>query len=259
MFDTFAEVSHDEQHSRATRVPCRYEPPAASELVGHWRNFCRGRRSVYFGKMAQVIVGTPVQQALLISAALGPFLEATTGFGIGIVIAAPLYLAMGFPPQKAAILSLLTQSAVPWGALAVGTALNAELTYVPLKSLGVGSALVSIPLFLVYTVTVVGVAGGWRAVRQNTIPILLAWASLSASTWAANVYLSTQLAGVLTGLVTAVLLLYFRVTSPLQAKPRVDQLPGSVAGRPDLSILKAVLPYVVLIVFILAANVWPEF
>ncbi|GMA57293.1 hypothetical protein GCM10025858_17960 [Alicyclobacillus sacchari] len=70
---------------------------------------------MFFSSLFARYAQTPVQQALLISAALGLFLEATTGFGIGIVIAAPLYLAMGFEPSKAAILSLLTQSAVPWG------------------------------------------------------------------------------------------------------------------------------------------------
>ncbi|QNU23611.1 L-lactate permease [Geobacillus zalihae] len=74
-------------------------------------------------------------------------MEATSGFGIGIVIAAPLYLSLGFQPRKAALLSLLTQSAVPWGALAIGTVINAELSSVPLNELGKYSALVSIPLY----------------------------------------------------------------------------------------------------------------
>ncbi|EPZ42147.1 L-lactate permease [Alicyclobacillus acidoterrestris] len=97
----------------------------------------------------------PVQQALLISAALGPFLEATSGFGIGIVIAAPLFLAVGFSPRKTVLLSLLTQTAVPWGALAVGTVINAELSNVSLHALGMTSALATIPLYLMYTVAVV--------------------------------------------------------------------------------------------------------
>ncbi|WP_044736748.1 L-lactate permease [Geobacillus kaustophilus] len=44
---------------------------------------------------------TRSEQALLLSAALGPFLEAVSGFGLAVVIVAPLYAALGFPARKA--------------------------------------------------------------------------------------------------------------------------------------------------------------
>lgn len=216
-----------------------------------------GRVMDVFSSLIARYAQTPVQQALLISAALGPFLEATTGFGIGIVIAAPLYLAMGFEPSKATILSLLTQSAVPWGALAVGTVLNAELSNVSLKALGVGSALFTIPLYLIYTIAVVCIAGGWRAVWRNALTILFLWASLSVSTWAANAYVSPPLAGVLAGFVTAsLLLIYFRITS-LRINPTIKQTAAAKGDNADLPLWKSVLPYGFLIVFSLVANLWP--
>lgn len=216
-----------------------------------------GRAMHVFSHLLARYAQTPVQQALLISAALGPFLEATTGFGIGIVMAAPLYLALGFEAPKAAILSLLTQSAVPWGALAVGTILNAELSNVSLKALGLGSAIFTIPLYLIYTISVICVAGGWRAVWKNAFTILFVWASLSVSTWAANAYVSPPLAGVLAGFVTAsLLLIYFRISSS-RINPTIQQTATTSEETMDLPLWKSVLPYGFLIVFSLAANLWP--
>ncbi|MCL6445253.1 MAG: L-lactate permease [Alicyclobacillus sp.] len=217
-----------------------------------------GRAIDAFSNLFARYVQSPVQQALLVSAALGPFLEATTGFGIGIVIAAPLYLAMRFQPQKVAILSLLTQSAVPWGALAVGTVLNSELSGVPLRALGVGSAIVTIPLYLLYTIVAVCVAGGWGAVWRNVPIILLVWAFLCVFTWAANDYVSPQLAGVLSGFVTAVLLLiYFRFTSSKINQPIQKMAASDEEEKAVLPFWKSVFPYSILIVFSLAANLWP--
>lgn len=218
---------------------------------------------------------SPVEQALLISAALGPFLEATSGFGIGIVIAAPLYLELGFESNQVALLSLLTQSAVPWGALAVGTVLNAELSLVSLHALGIWSALLSIPLFLFYTVAVVVIAGGVKAVRGHLVSILTSWGLLSFFTWFANAFLSTQVAGVVAGLIAAFgLLLFWQVLHRVQAKAGIGQTAAAVdpvqshsLSKRSLSndtlsgrtIFKSLLPYGVLLAFLFASNWIPPF
>jgi lactate permease len=84
--------------------------------------------------------GDRAARTLVLCLPLGAFFEAASGFGVGIVIVAPLLLALGYSPWRAALLALLTQNAVPWGALSVGTILGAELAGLSSTELGVGSA-----------------------------------------------------------------------------------------------------------------------
>lgn len=95
---------------------------------------------------------------------LGPCFESATGFGVGLIITLPFLLRMGIAAPVAVTLALLSQILVPWGALAVGTSVGAELAGLPVKELGVRSALLSAPLLFGY----LGVfwwlshAQGWR-------------------------------------------------------------------------------------------------
>jgi lactate permease len=201
----------------------------------------------------------PVEQALLISAALGPFLESTSGFGLGIVIAAPLYLALGFDTKKAALLSLLTQSAVPWGALAVGTVINAELANVSLLSLGVWSSVISVPLFLLYIVAVVYIAGGRKEIRTNIGSVSVIWILLSVSTWFTNAFISTQLAGVLAGLVTtAGLLLYWKLRIRLHLRNSIHESAAThLPDKAGITFGRAILPYGILVMYLLTSSLIP--
>src|SRR6266567_1273704 len=67
-------------------------------------------------------------QVLLLVLGLAPFVESVSGFGLGTVVVVPMLVALGIDSLQAAILGLLGQIAVPWGALAVGTTLGAGLT-----------------------------------------------------------------------------------------------------------------------------------
>ncbi|WP_240377406.1 L-lactate permease [Bacillus piscicola] len=210
--------------------------------------------SVTFSQMSS----SPVEQAILISAALGPFLEATSGFGVGVVIAAPIYLSLGFEPKKAALLALLTQIAVPWGGLAIGTVVNSELTEVPLQTLGIASALVSIPLFYFYTAVVVAVAGGWRAVRQYAGLIVFIGSTLSLSTLAANMFISTELTGAMGGLITAICLIgYWRLQS--RRKRGWKEAAASEQALSTRTLYRSLLPYAVLIGFFIISHLIPRF
>jgi len=46
---------------------------------------------------------------------VAPFFESVTGFGVAVVISAPILLAAGFTPLRAAVLASWGQCAVPWG------------------------------------------------------------------------------------------------------------------------------------------------
>jgi lactate permease len=193
------------------------------------------------------------EQGLLISASLGPFLEAVSGFGVAVVIVAPLYLAFGFSAKKTMVLSLLTQSAVPWGALAIGTAINAELSGVPLRQLGEYSALVSIPLYVFYAFMVVAVSGGKKSVKQHLDSIFLVSFVLSLVTWATSVYVSTELAGVLAGGAAAcALIIYWKVKTLISKKRGKTAAAHVVIGKGNF--YKAMAPYAVLTIYIFVSH-----
>ncbi|MBX6354190.1 MAG: L-lactate permease [Thermoflavifilum sp.] len=148
-----------------------------------------------------------VERALLITGALGPFFESATGFGVGVLMAAPLYRALGFDAERTVWLCLLTQSAVPWGAMAAGTTVNSQLSGVLIDDLGRHSALLSIPVLLLYTLLTARIAGGRGAIRRYLGWVLLTWMILSASLYLGNLVLPTSIVGVVGGLVTAGVLL----------------------------------------------------
>ncbi|WP_175511430.1 L-lactate permease [Alicyclobacillus macrosporangiidus] len=181
------------------------------------------------------------------------------------VIAAPLLLALGFAPERAAVLALLTQSAVPWGALAVGTVLNAELSGVPLRTIGVGSAWMTVPLYLLYAAVIAGLAGGWRSAWRHTPAILVVWAALSAVTWAVNAYVAVPLAGVMAGGVAAgAFVLYLRVVGQPaglavhETAAERDAAKVVAEAGAALPLWRCLAPYGVLVGFSLAVNLWPD-
>src|ERR671910_1288426 len=100
---------------------------------------------------------------------VAPFFESVTGFGVAVVISAPILLAAGFTPLRAAVLASWGQCAVPWGALGVGTLIGADLAGMGFGTLSDLSAWLSIPLFPVYGVTAVALAGGWTGGRRRGV------------------------------------------------------------------------------------------
>lgn len=81
---------------------------------------------------------------------VGPFAEAATGFGVGQVAIAPVLKRIGLAPTDAVLLGLFSQMMVPWGALANGTIVGAQLAGLSPTVLGIHSALLTLPLLLAW-------------------------------------------------------------------------------------------------------------
>ncbi|MEE8433558.1 MAG: L-lactate permease, partial [bacterium] len=69
----------------------------------------------------------PVQRLMWVLLVFGPLFESISGFGLAIMIVAPMLLGLGYSPSQTLTLSLLSQLAVPWGALAIGVVLGAAM------------------------------------------------------------------------------------------------------------------------------------
>lgn len=93
-------------------------------------------------------LGTGIAPVLAIVHGITPLAESLTGFGIGAALAVPLLVSLGLDGKRAAVLGLLGLCAVPWGSMAPGTLVAAELGGVGFYELGVASALASLPVFV---------------------------------------------------------------------------------------------------------------
>lgn len=154
----------------------------------------------------------PEKEALALVVVIGaaPFFESVTGFGVAVVISAPILLAAGFSPLKAAVLASWGQCAVPWGALGVGTLIGADLAGMRFGELSDASALLSLPLFPVYGLSAVALAGGWNGLRKRGLEAMLLGLVAGFGTLFTSLYLIPELSGAVGGFAAVVTFLATR-------------------------------------------------
>jgi lactate permease len=127
---------------------------------------------------------------------------------------------------------------VPWGALGVGTVIGADLSGMSFEALSDWSAALSLPLFPVYAVAAVALAGGWTGVRRRGIEALGLGLLAGTGTLLASVYTVPELSGAAGGLASTAGFL----------GPRWRQFRGL-----DVPV-RALLPYGFLLALLLAVN-----
>jgi lactate permease len=177
-----------------------------------------------------------VSLAAVVVVGVAPFFESVTGFGVAVVISAPILLAAGFTPLRAAVLATWGQCAVPWGALGVGTVIGAHLAGTDFGILSDSSALLSLPLFPVYGLAAVALADGWSGLRRRGAEAVVLGLVAGLGTLLTSVYLVPELSGAVGGLVAVAVFLTRRRRR--------------LAGIP----LRALLPYAFLLALLAAAN-----
>ena len=127
---------------------------------------------------------------------LAPFAESVTGFGVGYIIALAALRRLGIGGMPALLLGLYSQSLVPWGALAIGTTVGATLAGLTPNELGLGSAVLQVPIHFLY----LGLY--WRFAREAGVPVparqklddVLWTALLLALIWLANRHSDVEIA-----------------------------------------------------------------
>ncbi|MFZ9406351.1 MAG: L-lactate permease [Burkholderiaceae bacterium] len=131
--------------------------------------------------------------------ALGPFVEAVTGFGVGYLILLVHLQRLGLSGMPLLLFGLYSQTLVPWGALAVGTVLGAQLAGISVKDMGANAALLQAPMHLGYLMLY------WRFARQagltpspsSRIQDLFWTALLLLVLWGVNRTIDLEIGGVL--------------------------------------------------------------
>lgn len=192
-------------------------------------------------------VPDPARRALILVLGLSVFFESATGFGIGIVVVAPLFVALGYRPRDAAFLALAGQCAVTWGALAIGTTLGAQLTGVPAERLGLLAAPLSLPLILLCGGVALWLSGGAAALRRAW-PEMLGYGGLLAAALAAgSLWAGIEIAGMIGGLVVAGA--GFAVSRAVDGASRPRRL--------DRALARATAPFAILLLLLLATRLVP--
>jgi lactate permease len=177
-----------------------------------------------------------VSLAAVVVVGVAPFFESVTGFGVAVVISAPILLAAGFAPLRAAILATWGQCAVPWGALGVGTVIGAHLAGMDFGILSDASALLNLPLFPVYGLAALALADGWSGVTRRGAEAVVLGLVAGLGTLLTSFYLVPELSGAVGGLAATAVFLAWR--------------PRRLVAVP----VRALLPYAFLLALLAAAN-----
>ncbi len=164
----------------------------AQATIAHWlTEVCRG----------------PGRVVLLITLGVTPFAESVTGFGLGVIVSIPLLRHIGLSVARAATVALLGLVLVPWGSLAPGTLIAAQLGEVEFGALGVWSAIFTLPVLLVATPLILVIAVGAKQARKSALDAVAIVTALWLALIAANIVLGPPLAGVAASLVAIVVTL----------------------------------------------------
>jgi lactate permease len=120
------------------------------------------------------ITGNRVMQLILLAWVFTTFLQGVAGYGIPVAVVAPLMVGMGFSPVAAVVTTSVGHSwSVTFGSLAASFFAMAGVSELPTGELAIESAvLLGLACFLC-GFGAVWAFGGWRAIRQGAIPLLL--------------------------------------------------------------------------------------
>lgn len=195
------------------------------------------------GRSIAYLVPQGELQVLLLILGLAPFTESVSGFGVGTLLIIPIFQALDYSIVQSALLGMLGQMAVPWGGLALGTSLGAQLTNLDPHWLGANTALITAPLPPMYAVFSLWIIGGGQAVRRRWPIAVVTGSLLSFSLWAFSLFPGIELAGILGGIVV-ILFLVFR-SQESAVRPQKRQLK---------ELQKAMTPYGILTLLMLASR-----
>jgi lactate permease len=176
------------------------------------------------------------------------FFESATGFGVGIVVSAPLFLALGLDPRRSGLLALLGQCAVPWGALSIGTVLGAQLTGVPAERIALLGAWLSLPFVLLCGGWALWLVGGAPLLKRRCLELLVSACAMLAVAGGGSALVGIELAGVLAGLGIVAL-------GWLRQRMAASSNPAEPLGRSGL--WRALFPLAMLIAALLLTRLVP--
>ncbi|WP_066953005.1 L-lactate permease [Streptomyces lushanensis] len=216
------------------------------------------RRS--FGRLSD----DPRIQALVIAFCFGALLEALAGFGAPVAICSVMLVALGFDPVKAAVVSLVANTApVAFGAMGTPVVTLAQVTGLPLDTVASVVGRQTPLLALVVPLVLIGLVDGLRGLRETWVPALACGVAFAVAQFAASNYVSAQLADIGAALAGAAALVAVPSARRPAAEPvRVAVLTGVRSEDldqedPRPEVLRAYAPYGLIVVIFSVAQIPP--
>src|SRR5437763_352704 len=156
-------------------------------------------------------------QGVIVAFSFGALLEALAGFGTPVAITSVMLIALGFKPLKAAVVSLVANTApVAFGALAVPITTLATVSNLPLHDL---SSMVGrqTPLLGVFVpIALVFIVDGKRGIRETWPAALVCGVVFAVAQFATSNYLSAPLTDIVASLASAgAMVLFLSVWHPV--------------------------------------------
>ncbi|GEM_PF-556598 len=173
-------------------------------------------------------------QVLLLVLGLAPFVESASGFGVGTVVVIPMLMGLGMDALQAATLGLMGQLAVPWGGLAVGISLGAQLTGIDANTLGAYIALLTVPITIGFGMAALAFSGGRKRLLRLWPAALLGGLVLAAGEWFFSQTPGAELAGVLASIPVILLLAAWGHLAARRSSAQANQRDGETGLAPVL-------------------------
>lgn len=188
-----------------------------------------------------------ILQILILAFGLSPLIESVSGFGLAIIVIAPILIALGFSPMKSSLIALISLCIIPWATLSMGTIIGATLGNVYLDKLGMGSALMCLPIYVYYAILVVYIGVGLSALKKRLFTIIFIGFLLGASVWLCNRFVSVELAG-LFGSLTVIFVIFLMIKQS-------NKTYGATKLEKKSHNIKNITPYLLLIVFLFTSRI----
>jgi L-lactate transport len=213
-------------------------------------------------------------QILLIAFGFGAFIEGAAGFGTPVAIAAAMLVGLGFSPFRASAACLLANTAPgAFGSIGIPIVTLAGTTGLPLNELSATAGRLCVPINALLPVYILLALGGSGALSGIWIPALVTGGVFAGVQFLVAIYLGPQLTDLLASLsAMATVILIARILKPTDCAAArslgsgkqdesiewVDQTDVVLPSRPtNRSVFRAWLPYVFLVVCILAWGAKP--
>ncbi|MBL1285797.1 L-lactate permease [Streptomyces sp. For3] len=216
------------------------------------------RRS--FGRVSD----DPRIQALVIAFCFGALLEALAGFGAPVAICSVMLVALGFDPVKAAVVSLVANTApVAFGAMGTPVVTLAQVTGLPLDDVATVVGRQTPLLALVVPLILVFLVDGRRGLRETWMPALVCGVAFAVAQFAASNFVSAQLADIAAALVGAGALIALPgARRPADEPVRAAVLTGVRSEDLDVEdprreVLRAYAPYALIVAVFSLAQIPP--
>jgi lactate permease len=210
------------------------------------------------------LTAQPTMQILLLAWAFASFLQGVSGYGVPIAVVAPLLIGLGFPPVVAvASVSLGHSWSVTFGSLAASFQALIAASGLPGKELAPWSALFLGVACLGCGAYVAWVWAGRRALTEGWPALLLMGVTMGgvqailamSGLWTLAGF-GAGLAGLMVGALVARLPRFQGARRSGEPESTTEPAPpGKATGRLPLGL--ALAPYLVLIVAVTAAELWP--